>query len=335
MVGALPSRIAARSTGSASPSISRKTIPGTSVLSMIPCRRAIRCAMRMRGRVLGGPEDDGQHDAHGGDDEGGQERPAEVVDLEHPVGHVGGDEEDERVGDQDQQEAEDERERQPQGGERGRDDRVQRGHDHRDQQRTPRSRRCGRPARIPPATIRATAVATHETTSGNNRQRGRSGCQSVHPPEARSGLLAITLSSCRTPSAPTLRISGASRMGRAARCRPHPNGMNRAARLSRGRGSRRRWRSPGSSRPRPKSATVLERLGHHRVGEHGQDGSCREGQDEADGARTRTLGRGRSRRAEARPEERARSRSTSTGSADLASHRWTRPAGRGDWIPAG
>ena len=32
MVGALPSRIARRSTGSASPSISRKTIPGTSVL---------------------------------------------------------------------------------------------------------------------------------------------------------------------------------------------------------------------------------------------------------------------------------------------------------------
>ena len=54
------------------------------------------------------------------------------------------------------------------------------------------------PARIAPATIRATAVATHETTSGNNRQRGRSGCQSVHPPEAGSGLLAITFSSCRT-----------------------------------------------------------------------------------------------------------------------------------------
>ena len=42
MFGALPSRIARRSTGSASPSISRKTIPGTSVLPMMPCRRAIR-----------------------------------------------------------------------------------------------------------------------------------------------------------------------------------------------------------------------------------------------------------------------------------------------------
>ena len=47
MFGALPSRIARRSTGSASPSISRKTIPGTSVLAMMPCRRAIRWAMRI------------------------------------------------------------------------------------------------------------------------------------------------------------------------------------------------------------------------------------------------------------------------------------------------
>ena len=47
MFGALPSRIARRSTGKASPSISRNTIPGTSVLAMIPCRRAIRCAMRI------------------------------------------------------------------------------------------------------------------------------------------------------------------------------------------------------------------------------------------------------------------------------------------------
>ena len=47
MVGALPSRIARRSTGSASPSISRNTIPGTSVLAMMPCRRAIRCAIRI------------------------------------------------------------------------------------------------------------------------------------------------------------------------------------------------------------------------------------------------------------------------------------------------
>ena len=36
MFGAFPSRIARLSTGNASPSISRKTIPGTSVLAMIP-----------------------------------------------------------------------------------------------------------------------------------------------------------------------------------------------------------------------------------------------------------------------------------------------------------
>ena len=47
MVGALPSRIARRRMGSASPSISRNRIPGTSVRAMMPCRRAIRCAMRI------------------------------------------------------------------------------------------------------------------------------------------------------------------------------------------------------------------------------------------------------------------------------------------------
>src|SRR3954451_21985367 len=47
IVGALPSRIARFRTGSASPSISRKMIPGTSVLAIRPCRRAIRCAMRI------------------------------------------------------------------------------------------------------------------------------------------------------------------------------------------------------------------------------------------------------------------------------------------------
>ena len=89
MVGALPSRIARRSTGSASPSISRKTIPGTSVLAMIPCRRAIRCAMRIDVRVVRA-EDDGEHDAHRGDDERGEQRPAEAVDREHAVGQVVG-----------------------------------------------------------------------------------------------------------------------------------------------------------------------------------------------------------------------------------------------------
>src|SRR3954470_9161649 len=46
MLGALPLCIARRSTGRASPSISRNTIPGTSVRSTAPCRRAIRRVTR-------------------------------------------------------------------------------------------------------------------------------------------------------------------------------------------------------------------------------------------------------------------------------------------------
>ena len=46
IVVAFPSRIARRSTGSASPSISRKMIPGMSVFVTLPCRRAIRWTTR-------------------------------------------------------------------------------------------------------------------------------------------------------------------------------------------------------------------------------------------------------------------------------------------------
>ena len=145
---------------------------------MMPCRRAIRCAMRIDAHVVRA-EEHGEHDAHGGDDERGEERPAEVVDPEHPVGHVvGGDQEDEGVRDQHEQEAEDERERQPQRGEHRRDDRVQRRDDHRDES-APQKLSMSTPGRIPAATITATPVASHETRSGNSRQRGRSGCQAV------------------------------------------------------------------------------------------------------------------------------------------------------------
>ena len=80
---------------------------------MIPCRRAIRCAIRIDD-VSSDAQEHRQHDADGGDHERGEQRPAEVVDLEHPVRHLGGDQEDERVGDQNEQEAEHERQRQPQ-----------------------------------------------------------------------------------------------------------------------------------------------------------------------------------------------------------------------------
>ena len=55
-----------------------------------------------------------EHHAHRGDDECREQSPAEVVDGEHPVGHVqaGGDLKDQRVRDQHEQEPEDERERQ-------------------------------------------------------------------------------------------------------------------------------------------------------------------------------------------------------------------------------
>ena len=78
-----------------------------------------------------------EHDAHSGDDERREESPAEVVDPEHAVGQVGGDQEDDGVRDQHEQEAEEKRERQPQGSKNGRDDRVQRRDDHCDEQRAP------------------------------------------------------------------------------------------------------------------------------------------------------------------------------------------------------
>ena len=79
MFGALPSRIARRSTGSASPSISRKTIPGTSVRGddALPARDPLRDAHRVR---VVRAERTGEHDAHRGDHERGEQRPAEAVD---------------------------------------------------------------------------------------------------------------------------------------------------------------------------------------------------------------------------------------------------------------
>ena len=38
------------------------------------------------------------------------------------------------------------------------------------------------PGRIAAATIKATPVANHETSKGNSRKRGRSGCQAVDWP---------------------------------------------------------------------------------------------------------------------------------------------------------
>ena len=50
------------------------------------------------------------------------------------------------------------------------------------------------PGRSPAATINAMPMASHETTSGNSRKRGRSGCQAVDWPYVGSESLGITFS---------------------------------------------------------------------------------------------------------------------------------------------
>ena len=101
----------------------------------LPARDSVRKTERRR--VTGGAEDHREHDADGGDDERGEKGPAEVVDPEHPLCHVGGDEKDDGVRNQHEQEAEHQRERQPQRREHGRDDGIQHRHDRCDEQRAP------------------------------------------------------------------------------------------------------------------------------------------------------------------------------------------------------
>ena len=137
MVGALPSRIARRSTGSASPSISRKTIPGTSVLGddALPTRDPLRDAERVRVvRAERGPRarrSPRRRRARRAAPSRSCRRVSTPSVRSSVSSRMAG------VGDQDEQEAEHERERQPQRGEHGRDDRVQRRDDRRDEQRAP------------------------------------------------------------------------------------------------------------------------------------------------------------------------------------------------------
>jgi hypothetical protein len=136
MVGALPSRIARCSTGSASPSISRNTIPGTSVLAMIPCRRAMRCAIRTEDmssvpRITASTT---LTAATTSEVRRAQPKPSTVstpsvrlsVRRRMPASAI-----------RDEQEAEHQRGRQAHCGQHGRDDRVQRRRDRRDEQRAP------------------------------------------------------------------------------------------------------------------------------------------------------------------------------------------------------
>ena len=81
------------------------------------------------------PEDHLENDADGGDDERGEQRPAEVVDRERVLQHVRGELQHEGVQRQYEQEAESEHEWQAQGREDRREDRVQYGDDGGDDDR--------------------------------------------------------------------------------------------------------------------------------------------------------------------------------------------------------
>ena len=143
---------------------------------MIPCRRAIRLRDAERVRVIRA-EQDGEHDAHGGDHERGEQRPAEAVDGQHPVGQRRSASEDAGVRDQHEQEAEHERERQAQRGEHGRDDRVQRRDDRRDDQRAPEALDAdtGQQRRRPPSRRRPwQATRRRAGTAGNADARAAS-----------------------------------------------------------------------------------------------------------------------------------------------------------------
>ena len=110
--------------------------PATSVLAMIPCRRAIRCAMRIDD-VSSEPTSTASTTLTAATTSAASSAQPKLSTLEHAVRQGVGEQEDDRVGDQDEQEAEHERERQAQRGEHGRDDRVQRRDDRRDDERAP------------------------------------------------------------------------------------------------------------------------------------------------------------------------------------------------------
>ena len=165
--GALPSRIAWRSTGSARPSISRKRIPGTSVrvLPALAARDPLDHPQRVLVVVVRASHDL-KHDRDGGHHQRRQQRVPERVDGDEVGEHVVGEQQRERVDEQHEQEAEREHERQPQRRDHRREDRVD-DRDHRGDQEAPRrgargSRRGqGRPRRTarPPRRSRRRAAA--------------------------------------------------------------------------------------------------------------------------------------------------------------------------------
>ena len=156
------------------------------VAAALPARDALHDAQRVRVVVVR-PEDHLEHDAHGGDDERREERPAEVVDREGVLEHVRGELQHEGVERQDEQEAEREHERQPQRREQRRQDRVQHGDDrgHRERAAGALDVDAGQDRRRHPERRAPSAPTTAAARSGLNR--GRSGCQATVSPYAAVG----------------------------------------------------------------------------------------------------------------------------------------------------
>ena len=117
-----------------------------------------------------------EHEADGGDDERGEQRPAEAVDDVGAVDEIASDFQHDRVEHEDEDEAERNREGKPQRGEQGRQDRVQGGNDQRHEERASEVS-TATPGRMSAANQSAAAVRSHESRSLDTLKRGRSGCQ--------------------------------------------------------------------------------------------------------------------------------------------------------------
>ena len=111
-------------------------IPGTSVRAMIPCRRAIRFATRIE-YVSSEPRNTVSTRLTAATASAASSAQPKLSTVSTPSVTSAAISEDRRVRDEHEQEAENQRERQPQGRHDGWDDRVERGDDHRDHERTP------------------------------------------------------------------------------------------------------------------------------------------------------------------------------------------------------
>ena len=181
---------------------------------MMPCRRAIRCAMRIED-VSSEPRSTASTTLTAATTSAASSAQPKLSTVSTPSVRASVDEEDARVRDQHEQEAEDERERQPQRGEHRRDDRVQRRHDRRDEQRAPEARRCGHRAgsRRPPstrrpwrATRRRAGTAAAWVVRAARRSTGRTGAPGSASHVVSSPVADSAFSACATFCSVTLGI---------------------------------------------------------------------------------------------------------------------------------